>query len=181
MKSKLLILVLFVAAALAILFLNRRSAESTSAAVASAEPRSITSAAAPREVTELPFVYSTETKDWVDAAVAEFALLHPEIKVLPIGKGSLVASDGILDGSLKPVLWSPADSLVLKLFAADWLTKNGQSAFGEGDEAPEPLLLSPLVFVAWEDRARALESFGGGTITWRPFTTPSHPTKAGRR
>jgi ABC-type Fe3+ transport system substrate-binding protein len=48
------------------------------------------------------------------------------------------------------------------------LTKSGQAPFGEGDDAPEPVLLSPLVFVAWEDRARALESFGGGsTITWK--------------
>ena len=169
MKSKLLILVLFVAAALAIFLFNRRGANSGSAPLASAEPAVSASApaAAPREITELSFVYSTETKDWVDAAVAEFSTAHPEIKIVPIGKGSLEASDAILDGTLKPVLWSPADSLVLKLFAGDWLTKNGQAAFGEGDDAPEPLLLSPLVFVAWEDRARALETFGGGTITWK--------------
>ena len=167
MKSKLLILVLFALAALGILYLNRRGPDSKPGAVASAEPPTSASAAAPREVTELPFVFSTETKEWVDAAVAEFSALHPEIKVAPIGKGSLEASDGILAGSLKPVLWSPADSLVLKLFAADWLTKNGQAAFGEGEDAPGPLLLSPLVFVAWEDRARALERFGGGTITWK--------------
>ena len=169
MKSKLLILVLFVAAALAIFLFNRRGANPGAAPLASAEPAVSASApaTAPREITELPFVYSTETKDWVDAAVAEFSTAHPEIKVMPIGKGSLEASDAILDGSLKPVLWSPADSLVLKLFAGDWLTKNGQAAFGEGDDAPEPLLLSPLVFVAWEDRARALETFGGGTITWK--------------
>ncbi len=169
MKSKVLILVLFVAAALGIFFFNRRGSTPGTAPLASAEPPPTRAAlpAAPSVVTELPFVYSTEKKDWVDAAVAEFATLHPEIKVVPVGKGSLEASDGILDGSLKPVLWSPADSLVLRLFAGDWLTKNGQAAFGEGDDAPEPLLLSPLVFVAWEDRARALESFGGGTITWK--------------
>lgn len=169
MKSKLLIVVLFIGAALAILFFNRRGPLSTSTPLASAEPPSSSAAApaAPRELTELPFIYSTEKKEWIEAAVTEFAAAHPEIKIQPIGKGSLEASDGILDGSLKPVLWSPADSLVLKLFAGDWLTKNGQAAFGEGDDAPGPLLLSPLVFVAWEDRARALESFGGGAITWK--------------
>ncbi|MEI9952773.1 MAG: substrate-binding domain-containing protein [Pseudomonadota bacterium] len=169
MKSKLLIVVLFVGAALAILFFNRRGPNSSSTPLPSAEPARAPDAAsvAAREPTELPFVYSTEKKDWIESATAEFSLAHPEIKIQLIGKGSLEASDGILAGSLKPVLWSPADSLVLKLFAGDWLTKNGQAAFAEGDEAPEPLLLSPLVFVAWEDRARALESFGGGTITWK--------------
>jgi ABC-type glycerol-3-phosphate transport system substrate-binding protein len=171
MKSKILILVLFAGAALAIFLFNRRgtNAGTSPNMTPSAEPLPAGNAppALPKEVTELPFVYSTEKKEWVDAAVAEFSTAHPEIKVIPIGKGSLEASDGILDGSLKPVLWSPADSLVLKLFAGDWLTKNGQAAFGEGDEAPEPVLLSPLVFVAWEDRARALASFGGGSITWK--------------
>jgi hypothetical protein len=169
MKSKLLIVVLFAFAALAILFFNRRGSISSSTPLASAEPpsSSLPAPAVARESIELPFVYSTEKKEWIEGAAAEFALAHPEIKLQLIGKGSLEASDGILDGSLKPVLWSPADSLVLRLFAGDWLTKNGQAAFGEGDDSPGPLLLSPLVFVAWEDRARALESFGGGSITWK--------------
>jgi ABC-type glycerol-3-phosphate transport system substrate-binding protein len=169
MKSKLLIVVLFIGAALAILFFNRRGPMSGSTPLASAEPPSSAppAPAVAREVTELPFVYSTEKKEWIEGAAAEFAAAHPEIKLQLIGKGSLEASDAILDGSLKPVLWSPADSLVLRQFAADYLTKNGQAAFGEGDDSPGPLLLSPLVFVAWEDRARALESFGGGAITWK--------------
>ncbi|HWZ89827.1 MAG TPA: substrate-binding domain-containing protein [Polyangiaceae bacterium] len=165
MKSKLLILVLFAAVALAILFFGRKGSAPAPAASVAAEP--VVSAPPPRPVVELPFLYSTEKKEWIEASVAEFSAAHPEIKVVLSGKGSLEASDGILDGSLKPVLWSPADSLVLKLFAADWLTKNGQAAFGDGDDAPEPLLLTPLVFVAWEDRAKALESFGGGKITWQ--------------
>lgn len=170
MKSKLLILVLFAAAVAGVLFFNRQRADTALAPSLSAEPGPAPSgspAAAPSQVVTLPFVYSTEKKEWLDAAIAEFALAHPEIKVEATGKGSLEASDAILDGSLKPVLWSPADSLVLQLFASDWLTKNGQAVFGEGDDAPDPLLLSPLVFVAWEDRARALVSFGGGTITWK--------------
>lgn len=165
MKSKLLILLLFAAAALAILFLNRKGPAPAPAASVTPE---LAASAPSRAVVELPFLYSTEKKDWIEAAVAEFSAAHPDVKVVLSGKGSLEASDGILDGSLKPVLWSPADSLVLKLFSADWLTKNGQPAFGDGDDAPEPLLLSPLVFVAWEDRAKALESFGGGgSITWK--------------
>jgi hypothetical protein len=164
MKSKILILVLFAVAALGILFFNRSKSVPAPATSAAPEP---TASSAPKPVVELPFVYSTEKKEWIEAAVAEFSAAHPEIKVVLNGKGSLEASDSILDGSLKPVLWSPADSLVLKLFAADWLTKNGQPAFGDGDDAPDPLLLTPLVFVAWEDRAKALVGFGDGAITWK--------------
>ncbi len=165
MKSKVLILVLFAAAAIAILFFSR--AKPSAVVATSAAPEAVSSLPPPKAQVEIPFVYSTEKKDWVEAAVAEFSAAHPEVKVTLNGKGSLEASDAILDGSLKPVLWSPADSLVLKMFAADWLTKNGQAVVSDGEDQPEPLLLSPLVFVAWEDRARALESFGGGSITWK--------------
>jgi ABC-type glycerol-3-phosphate transport system substrate-binding protein len=157
---------LFAAAAIAILLYGRKGSGPVAAPAPSAAAEPVVSTP-PRPVVELPFIYSTEKKDWIEASVAEFSAAHPDIKVVLNGKGSLEASDGIMDGTLKPVLWSPADSLVLKLFAADWLTKNGQAAFGDGDDAPEPLLLSPLVFVAWEDRAKALVSFGGGTISWK--------------
>lgn len=168
MKSKVLILVLFAAAAIAILFLSRQKPSTDAAASAAPEHAASAPPPPPKAQVEIPFVYSTEKKEWVEAAVAEFSTAHPEVKVVLNGKGSLEASDAILDGSLKPVLWSPADSLVLKMFAADYLTKNGQAVVSDGGEdQPEPLLLSPLVFVAWEDRAKALESFGGGNITWK--------------
>jgi len=167
MKSKVLILVLFAATAIAILLLSRPKPGTQTVASVAPEPASSTPPLPPKAEVELSFVYSTEKKEWIEAAVTEFSAAHPEVKVALNGKGSLEASDAILDGTLKPVLWSPADSLVLKMFAADWLTKNGQAALSEGEDQPEPLLLSPLVFVAWEDRAKALESFGGGSITWK--------------
>jgi hypothetical protein len=169
MKSKLLIVVAFLLAAGAILFFNTRQQEPK----ASPEtlPGSASPAAAPGQPkappVEISFLYSTEKKDWVESSVAAFASAHPEIKVTLVGKGSLEAAEGILEGSLKPVVWSPADSLALQLFAGDWLTKNGQAAFGDGDEGPEPLLLSPLVFVAWADRAEVLAAPNNGVISWR--------------
>ncbi|HEY1549137.1 MAG TPA: substrate-binding domain-containing protein, partial [Kofleriaceae bacterium] len=107
--------------------------------------------------TEITFVYSTEKKDWIEAATAEFAKAHPDVKVNLVGKGSLDAAQEILDGTLQPTLWSPADSMAMNLLASDWQTKNhAPIVAASGDDAPAPLVLTPLVFVCWEDRAEVL-------------------------
>jgi hypothetical protein len=117
---------------------------------------------------ELPFEYSTEKKDWLEAAVAEFQKANPRIHVKLIGKGSLDSANAILDGSDKPVLWSPADSLVANLLASDWQTKNQAPLFPpSGDTGPQPLVLSPLVFVVWEERAKVLDPASNGQLSWK--------------
>ena len=117
---------------------------------------------------ELPFEYSTEKKEWLEAAVAEFEKVNPNIDVKLIGKGSLDAAAAILDGTDKPVLWSPADSLVTNLLAADWSTKTKQQLYPiQGDAAPQPLLLTPLVFAVWEDRAKVLVDASSGQLSWK--------------
>lgn len=137
--------------------------------IASAEPKKLSGqpdATRPpsAEAAELTFVYSTEKKDWIEAAVAEFAKVEPAIKVNLVGKGSLEASAAILDGSLKPTLFSPADSLIANLLADDWSTKTGKPLFAAD---PQPLLLSPLVFVVWQDRAEVLTAKTAGVLTWK--------------
>jgi ABC-type molybdate transport system substrate-binding protein len=117
----------------------------------------------------LTVLYSTEKKEWLEAATQAFAKDHSDIDVQLQGKGSLEAMQGILDGKDKPVLWSPADSLVLGLGAADWTTKTGSllvAAEGASD-APAPLVITPLVFVVWEDRAEPLLNAAGGKLTWK--------------
>ncbi|HEV7556012.1 MAG TPA: substrate-binding domain-containing protein [Kofleriaceae bacterium] len=112
----------------------------------------------------ISFEYSTEKKDWLEAAVAEFAKANPNIHVELVGKGSLESAQAILDGSDTPVLWSPADSLVANLLASDWKTKNNSNLFAA---APEPLVLSPLVFAVWEDRAKVLLESANGQLSWK--------------
>jgi hypothetical protein len=119
-------------------------------------------------VVEIAFEYSTEKKEWLEAAVAEFHKANPTLHVKLIGKGSLEAASAILDGSDKPVLWSPADSLVANLLSSDWQTKNQSPLFPAGGETgPQPLVLSPLVFVVWEERARVLEPGTNGQLSWK--------------
>ncbi|HEY4240880.1 MAG TPA: substrate-binding domain-containing protein [Kofleriaceae bacterium] len=147
MKQKLAILVgfLFFGAVL-LLVVTRKQPQPT------ATPTSTT--------TEITLEYSTEKKDWLEAAVATFHAAHPEITVTLVGKGSLEAEQAIANGEDKPTLWSPADSSIANLLVADW--KGGKPYAA----APEPLLLTPLVYAVWEDRAQVLLAASGGTISW---------------
>lgn len=122
----------------------------------------------PKGGAKITVVYSTEKKDWMEASVAAFAKEHPEIKIELVGKGSLDAAQAILDGQLQPTVWSPADSMVMNLLASDWQTKNHADIVApSGDDAAQALLLTPLVFVCWEDRANALLKASGGAIGWK--------------
>src|SRR5262249_8840241 len=117
----------------------------------------------------LTVLYSTEKKEWLEGATPAFAREHSDVDVQLVGKGALGARQAILDGQEKPGLWSPADSLVLGLGAADGTTKTGSlliAAEGSSD-APAPLVITPLVFVVWEDRAEPLLKAADGKLTWK--------------
>ena len=113
-------------------------------------------------------VFGTEKRDWIESAAESFRAKHPEVELRLVGQGSLESAQDILDGKSQPTVWAPADSLVLSLLESDWRTKNGTALFASGGEdAPAPLVISPLVFVAWEDRAEVLAKLGNGHITWK--------------
>jgi hypothetical protein len=165
MNYKVLIIVGFLLAVGAILFFNwKRDTVSTSAPGTASAPT-----ASSKDVAELSFLYSTEKKEWIEAETALFSKEHPEIHVKLIGRGSLEAAQDLVEGKEKPTLWSPADSLVLSLGSADYETKNNSHLVAaEGTEdAPQPLVITPLVFVAWEDRAEVLSKLGKGQISWK--------------
>lgn len=117
---------------------------------------------------ELSMLYSSEKKEWVQAAAAEFSKLHPEIKLSLKDRGSLQAEADILDGKEKPTIFSPADSLVLNLLVTDWELKNHSEIVARsGEDQPQPLVITPLVFAIWEGRAKVLEQAGKGEIHWQ--------------
>lgn len=167
MKPKLLIIAGFFAALGGVLYLSaQRHGDPSGPGGRQAAPATRTQAA----VTEVSFLYSTEKKEWVEAAAAAFQKAHPEIKLTLVGRGSLDAAQAILDGRVQPTVWSPADSAVLRLLASDWATEpsRGRLFATDGDEAPRPLVITPLVFVVWEDRAQVLQKANEGrAVSWK--------------
>lgn len=162
MNSRALIIIGFLVAVGAIVFFTLR--QSGAPAGGSTAVEAPTSASV-----ELPFIYSTEKKAWIEFATEAFQKENPKTAVKLIGRGSLDAVQAIVEGREKPVLWSPADSMALNLAESDWETKNGARLMApEGTEdGPQALVLTPLVFVIWEDRAEALLKAGKGQVNWK--------------
>jgi ABC-type glycerol-3-phosphate transport system substrate-binding protein len=163
--SVVLLIGFLVVGALLVVAKTRRD-EAASPVAVETQPRQPSEAGPPAARVVVPLLYSSEKEDWLRDAVAEFAKTHPEIDVRLQAKGSLEAVRAILAGDEKPVLWSPADSLAVNLLTTQWkLVKGADPLVRDGTTWPRTLLLTPLVFVAWESRAKLL--LGGATeLTW---------------
>jgi ABC-type Fe3+ transport system substrate-binding protein len=169
MKGKTLIILGFLAAAGVILYVTvARKSSPPASAPAPGAPAATGSAAVPAAGTTVSMLYGTEKREFIEEMAVEFAKQRPDVKLQLTGLGSLEAADRILEGQDPPAVFSPGDSLVLNMLASDWQTKHQTALFdSEGEGAPQPLLITPLVFVAWEDRAKALVKASGGRITWK--------------
>src|SRR6266496_935837 len=143
MRAKVIIVAAFVLAAFAIVMLVKGGDKSDKKKETD-KPGTTTVVKPTGQATEIQVVYSTEKKDWIETVTAEFVKAHPEIKVSLVGKGSIDAAQAILDGQLKPVVWSPADTMVMNLLASDWQTKNHANIVATaGEDMPQPLVLTP--------------------------------------
>jgi hypothetical protein len=169
MKSKALIIGLFVVAAIAIFFFTRKGDDPKNNGVGSATPSaSSAGTAAPLAQVAISMSYSSEKQDWVESCATAFRKDHPEIQLTLNAKGSIDLEQAILDGKDKPTVFSPADSLIQNLLASDWETKNKTPIIAtSGQDQPQPLLITPLVFVVWEDRGDVLAKAAKGVISWK--------------
>jgi Bacterial extracellular solute-binding protein len=164
MRGKLLIVILFIVAVAGVVWLAQKRGALSLPGVPGSTGGPGTSSGDRVTVT---FAYSTEKRDWIEAAAESFRSKNRDIELKLVGQGSLEGGAAILEGKLQPTAWTPADSLVMSLLESDWRTKYGTALFATGEDAPAPLVISPLVFVAWEDRAEVLAKLGGGHITWK--------------
>ncbi len=118
------------------------------------------------DVLQLDFLYGTEKERWLNAALHEFKKERPDIQVNAKGMGTLESIRAIVDGKEKPAVWSPADEIALNLLETEWsLARGSLLVEKEGERAPQPLVLTPLVVIAWEERANAIEKAGAGPLT----------------
>jgi Ca-activated chloride channel family protein len=124
---------------------------------ASAAP---TSKPSPEAVT-LDVIFSSEKKDWAQEAFAEFEASGAQtpdgrrVHVKATFTGSVEPIDGIVHGTIRPHVFSPASSLVLPLLQDQWTGANGVTAKPIVENA-DALVLSPVVIAMWEPMARAL-------------------------
>jgi ABC-type glycerol-3-phosphate transport system substrate-binding protein len=106
-------------------------------------------------------VYGTEKEAWLQAAAEQFTAENPTINGRPVeielqGSGSREMVTDIIQENIQPTVISPASFIQIELLRDEWQTRNGSAIFHEGDDAPQELVITPLVVVAWEDRAEAL-------------------------
>src|SRR5690349_2749544 len=101
--------------------------------------------------------YSTEKKEWLEAAKQQFEATNPtsngrKIQVILKGLSSGEIAHRVLNQSwgsdTPPTAISPASSL--------WLDTLNVPILRSGGDAPQPLVSTPLVIVAWDERAKAL-------------------------
>src|SRR5499427_8889048 len=102
---------------------------------------------------EIGVAYGTEKQRWLEWAVTEFAKTsegkHIKISLIPMG--SLEGAHAILSGDQRINVWSPASAAYRDVFLQEWQVKNS----GNPISKEEPLALTPMVFVMWDERYKA--------------------------
>jgi Ca-activated chloride channel family protein len=102
---------------------------------------------------EIGIAYGTEKERWLEWAVQEFAQTHDgkRIKINLIPMGSLEGAHALLNGDQRIQVWSPASAAYKDIFVQEWQIKYNQNPILK----EEPIALSPMVFVMWDERYQA--------------------------
>lgn len=111
----------------------------------------------PVHQTEITIAYSTEKQGWLQDAIDRYNQQQWNIRVKAVDvRGSLEQVDNIVNGSLKPTIFSPASTVELELLYTRW---NKQWP-GKGEifsqAAKKSLVSSPLVLATWKSREGVL-------------------------
>ena len=122
---------------------------------------------------EITIYYGTEKRDWLLQMREDFLTSNPRVDGHPInitleGMGSREMILAVLDGSIQPTVLSPASSLQISLFQDLSEQKFGTSMVSLANtELCQSLVETPLVLVAWKERADALWGTNPGNDLWQ--------------
>ncbi len=125
---------------------------------------------APVTVTVL---YSTEKEAWLNEVIADFEAGSPRVDGHPVKvelekMGSWELNAAVLDGTRKPVIVSPASTLQIAALQDDSTAQFGKSLVNPADTAAcRSVVKTPLVLVAWKERADVLWGQQPGASLWR--------------
>lgn len=106
-------------------------------------------------------LYGSEKEVWINEVTQEFNAQQNQspggqtIFVEAVPMGSAESMDLILNGQEQPAVWSPASSILLPVANQEWASRNNGDDLTIED-APPPLVLSPVVIAMWEPMAQAL-------------------------
>ena len=107
---------------------------------------------------KLSMYYDPETQGWMNDVVGNFnKKCKGKISVELHGDISGQTMQDILDGQIKPDIWSPASSIWLQLLNDQWQTNHPGSDIFSTNAADTPSLVkSPVVIAMWKPMAQAL-------------------------
>jgi hypothetical protein len=119
---------------------------------------------------EIEFVITAAKKDWVQDQINRFnAEQGGKWKIIATPIPSREAMHAILDGKVKPVLWSPGSPIWPTRLAEAWPEKHGGASILDMTDpsAYRVYLKSPLVFLTTKQKAKFLRPLLSGSQGWR--------------
>jgi hypothetical protein len=118
-------------------------------------------------------LYSTEKEAWLNEVIADFESSgarvdgHP-IKIELEKMGSWEINAAVVDGTRKPVIVSPASTLQIAALQDSTTAQFGRSLVNPADTTTcRSVVKTPLVLVAWKERADVLWGQQPGSRLWR--------------
>ncbi len=139
---------------------------------------------APSQAITITMAYTSDEEDWLKAVTPAFNNSNPK---LPSGNTVNIilqpyednaALTAIASGSYTPTIWSPASTLWINQLNSKWQAQgnNADLILRSGQYAAAPLVLSPIVFVMWQERADPfVEKYGSAdwNTVQQAVTTPN--------
>lgn len=109
----------------------------------------------------LTMYYGSEKQAWISDVVSKFNSLHLTacdgsitVNATPIGSGQSMQE--IVNGTIRPDIWSPAGSVWLTLINELWREKHSNDFVTSGATDSPSLVTSPVVIAMWKPEAEAL-------------------------
>jgi ABC-type Fe3+ transport system substrate-binding protein len=118
-------------------------------------------------------LYSTEKEAWLNEVILDFEKTNPVINGHPVKielekMGSWEINAAVLDGTRQPVIVSPASSLQIAALQDSSTVKFGNPLVNSANSANcRSIVTTPLVLVAWKERADVLWGTQPGKSLWK--------------
>ena len=110
---------------------------------------------------QITFIYSSEKSTWIGETQSEFeaywnakcaddpSLKSVKLNFQPYGSGSSLIA--LLNGEIKPVIWSPASSIWVPLLNSKWKDLTNTDGDIVKNTSVSTIVYSPVVIATWED------------------------------